>query len=347
MKIESSVVQMDSIHSASKFSYTDISRKDIFSLASNESANNKANQSNTMWSREHNTYATPNTFIYIPVNKSTLTVEESFHEINQRLFKHIIEMMHEMLKGNNFKTYSQSDFLTSNNKQSQQQNWYRTQENVYSYYLESESTTYQTEGIVKTSDGREISFGINLSMSRAFMEETQINRVVDDVISFYDPLVINLDAPTAAVTDQTFFFDINCDEKKEKIATLSSGSGFLALDKNGDGIINDGSELFGTNSGDGFKDLSEYDSDGNGWIDENDDVYEHLKVWTKNQDGTDKLLTLKEADVGAIFLGNVSTNFDLKNVETNDTLARIQSTGIFLHESTGAAGTIQHVDFSA
>mgnify|MGYP000465316364 CR=1 FL=1 len=54
---------------------------------------------------------------------------------------------------------------------------------------------------------------------------------------------------------------------------LQGGSGYLALNKNGDGVINDGSELFGTASGDGFYDLSMYDEDGNGWIDENDHAY--------------------------------------------------------------------------
>ncbi len=37
--------------------------------------------------------------------------------------------------------------------------------------------------------------------------------------------------------------------------------------------INDGSELFGTSSGDGFKDLATYDEDENGWIDENDSIF--------------------------------------------------------------------------
>ena len=37
-------------------------------------------------------------------------------------------------------------------------------------------------------------------------------------------------------------------------------------------------KLFGTSSGDGFKDLAEYDEDGNGWIDENDSIFNRLKV---------------------------------------------------------------------
>ncbi len=89
-----------------------------------------------------------------------------------------------------------------------------------------------------------------------------------------------------------------------------------------------------------------YDTDGNNWIDENDEIYDKLKVWVKDANGEDKLLSLKEADVGAVFLGNVSTQFSLNNAETNDTNAMIRKTGVYLRESTGQAGTVQHVDFA-
>ena len=71
-------------------------------------------------------------------------------------------------------------------------------------------------------------------------------------------------------------------------------------------MINDGNELFGTKSGDGFKDLAKYDKDRNGWIDEADDIFDDLRIWTKDEQGNDKLLTLKEAGVGAIYLGGFS-----------------------------------------
>ena len=131
----------------------------------------------------------------------------------------------------------------------------------------------------------------------------------------------------------------------EEISSLGSGSGFLAYDKNGDGVINDGSELFGTKSGDGFADLAQYDEDGNGWIDENDSIFNNLKVWVKNEDGSDRLLDLKEANVGAIYLGSADTQFHLNNAYTNQTNAVIQKTGVFLKE-TGEVGTIQHVDLA-
>ena len=123
-----------------------------------------------------------------------------------------------------------------------------------------------------------------------------------------------------------------------------AGSGFLALDKNGDGKINDGNELFGVKSGDGFADLAEYDSDGNGWIDENDEVFDKLKVWTRTEDGKDELKSLKDSGVGAIFLGAEDTEFTLEG-EDGVLDGKVRKTGIFLKED-GSAGTIQHVDLA-
>lgn len=212
-----------------------------------------------------------------------------------------------------------------------------------SFYLEQENTAYTANGIVRTADGREINFGVTLEMSRAFCQKYE--SLSQDSYVVTDPLVINLDTNIATVTDQKFLFDIDSDGEKEEISFAGEGSGFLALDKNGDGKINDGSELFGTRSGDGFRDLAEYDTDGNGWIDEADDVFKDLKVWTKDADGNDMLIDLKKAGVGAIYLGHASTQFSLNELETNKTNGIVRSTGIYLKEN-GEAGTIQHIDLA-
>lgn len=349
MKIESSAVQMDATYSASKISMTTHRTEETFALATTRSGiKNLSDQSSSAGGTPDYGFTQPATLIYIPVTDQTFSIEESFMDLNHQVLRHIIQMMQEMLKGNNFVTQTRTEYVLSSTsyEDSSSQVWYR-QESTDTYYSEKEATTFDTKGKVKTSDGREIPFSLSLSLSRNFMEQTQLTETLGDVMTFHDPLVINMDVPTAAVTDQKFLFDIDQDGTEEEISGLKKGSGFLALDKNNDGIINDGSELFGTKSGDGFQDLAAYDLDGNGWIDENDAIYENLRVWTKDFEGKDTLLSLKEADIGAIFLGHVSTGFDLKNEETNETNARLQSTGIFLHESTGAAGTIQHVDFSA
>ena len=212
---------------------------------------------------------------------------------------------------------------------------------VSGFSTEVESTTFASKGIVQTADGRNIDFNVEVSMSRAFMQEFNMLEVQEYIKT--DPLMINLDTNIGSVSDQKFYFDLDSDGEKEQISFAGKGSGFLALDKNGDGVINDGSELFGTKSGDGFKDLAAYDEDGNGWIDENDSIFSKLKVWTKDENGNDYLMNLKTADVGAIYLSNADTQFSLKNDE-NKLNAEIKKTGIYLKESTGAVGTLNHVD---
>ena len=217
------------------------------------------------------------------------------------------------------------------------------------FEAESEFTSFSAQGIAKTEDGRELSFNVDFSMSREFMHYTRTDeRYIAPVTrNVCDPLVINVGADVASVSDQKFQFDLDEDGKEDSISLLGKGSGFLALDKNEDGEINDGSELFGTKSGDGFADLAQYDDDRNGWIDENDDVFDKLKIWFKNEDGEDQLLDLKSADVGAIYLGHASTEFSLKSHESDHQLNGIvRTSGLFLRESGEGAGSIQHVDLA-
>lgn len=209
------------------------------------------------------------------------------------------------------------------------------------YYEETESTSFTTQGTVKCADGREISFNLNLNMSRSFQEYYEENYAMIEA-SMCDPLVINLDGNIAELSDQTFYFDIDGDGVKDEISRLASGSGYLALDKNGDGIINDGTELFGTASGNGFADLAEYDSDGNGFIDEGDEIWDKLKIWTMDEKGNQQLVSLAEKGVGAICLQNVSSDFALTG-QDNQLKGMIRNTGFFLYEN-GMAGTVQHVD---
>ncbi len=208
------------------------------------------------------------------------------------------------------------------------------------YSFESEDTCFTARGKAICKDGREIEFNINVGMSRRF-ESLAENLLSAGDVHCIDPLVINLGGDVTSVSDQNFYFDLDGDGEKEYISSLTGGGGFLALDKNGDGEINDGTELFGTKTGNGFKELSAYDTDRDGWIDEDDDIFDKLKVWVRDPSG-DRLLSLKDSGVGAINLMNADTEFSLKN-EVNKTNAIVRSTGMFLFED-GRAGTVQQID---
>lgn len=209
------------------------------------------------------------------------------------------------------------------------------------YYEETEYSSYQTTGKVVCADGREIDFNLNLNMSRSFQAYYEESYSIQQ-FNLCDPLVINLNGNIAELEDQTFFFDIDADGELDEISMLSANSGYLALDHNGDGIINDGSELFGTSSGNGFADLAKYDSDGNGWIDEGDEIWNKLKIWSMDKDGNSQLYSLSEAGLGAICLSSAQTDFSLTD-SSNNTKGMIRQTGVFLYE-TGGVGTVQHVD---
>lgn len=211
------------------------------------------------------------------------------------------------------------------------------------HYYEEESTTFSTTGSVVTADGRKISFDVNVGMSRRF-EQTFLGKLDFSVQSTIDPLVINLDTDVATLRDQSFFFDLDSDGQAEEISMLDAASGYLAMDWNEDGVINDGSELFGTRSGDGFAELAQYDEDGDGWIDEDDEIWSKLQIWCKDANGQDRLYRLADKGVGAICLNSAATEFSQKDVQGN-LQGVIRSTGIFLYEN-GNVGTVQHLDLA-
>ncbi len=212
-------------------------------------------------------------------------------------------------------------------------------------YTEAEQTTFAASGTVRTADGREIAFDLQLSMSRLYHEESSVSLRAGDAVRTTDPLVLNFAGTAAQLTDQRFAFDLDADGSAEQINFAGPGSGFLVFDRNANGKVDNGRELFGPTSGDGFQELAALDGDGNGWIDENDAAYGQLQVWSRDAAGNEGLQSLAEAGVGAIALARIATPFSVKT-EANELLGQIRSSGIFLQED-GTAGTIQQIDLTA
>ncbi|WP_037386094.1 calcium-binding protein, partial [Serratia sp. DD3] len=151
-----------------------------------------------------------------------------------------------------------------------------------------------------------------------------VNRDGSYRVAYYDPLLLDLDGDGLETTGMngqgSVKFDHNQDGLKTASGWVKSDDGILVFDRNGDGAINNGNELFGDNTflsngekaQNGFAALADLDTNGDGKIDANDQDFANLKVWRDlNQDGTTdsgELFTLGE-------LGIASLNLDYKNVD--------------------------------
>jgi len=205
---------------------------------------------------------------------------------------------------------------------------------------EAQELNFSVSAIVQ-AEGKEIELNLDVSLSRSFVKKEVSYQALQSNLA--DPLVINLQGQMPSLSSKTFSFDIDSDGESDQISRLNAGNVFLALDKNENGKVDDGNELFGTKSGDGFADLEKYDEDKNGWIDENDPIFNKLRIWEGEGDDA-RLIALGEVGIGAIFLGNTKTPFSLKD-ETNSTLGEIRSSSFVLFEN-GKAGVISQIDLA-
>jgi hypothetical protein len=130
------------------------------------------------------------------------------------------------------------------------------------------------------------------------------------------PLVVDLsgDGFETAGKASGAYFDLDNNGFAEKTAWMAGDdNGFVVLDRNENGQIDSGAELFGNHTRlengscakDGFEALAQYDTNNDGQIDVNDEIYSDLRVWIDNGDGKTadgELHTLDELGVEAIGL---------------------------------------------
>lgn len=202
---------------------------------------------------------------------------------------------------------------------------------------ECEKTSVCGQGTVKTSDGRQIEFNYTVDMARQYHSDKSIEE--SGTVALRDPLVLSFDGKACELTDDCISFDLDADGKPEQIPGLAGNSGFLVFDRNGNGKADNGSELFGVASGNGFADLAKLDSDHNGWIDEGDSAFKQLAVWSG-----DGFQSLTERGVGALYTTSVDAPFSLKNSD-NELLGQIRAAGLYLSEA-GQVGQMQQVDLA-
>lgn len=272
---------------------------------------------------------------------SSLEIEENnfykMSDADQRKIE-LLESFITWLTGEKFKfkTFVSKPVDNEDSEQSLKNN-FRRRVYMKSEIYEKEEMSFSSNGLVKTADGKTIEFSYNLNMSRERYESSEVLFEQE----FHDPLVLNFDGKGIDFSDKKIHLDLDLDGDIDTFNMIGKGSGFLAIDKNHNGKIDDGNELFGPRTNNGFSELREYDLDNNNWIDENDSIFKSLKIWMIGEDGLEQLIGLKEAGVGAIYLSDVASSYTLINDEHE--LGIIKGSSIYLTED-GKANVIHEVD---
>ncbi len=202
---------------------------------------------------------------------------------------------------------------------------------------EREATCVAARGWVTTSDGERLAFDLNWQMQREF--SWQGRRIDVREVKLRDPLMLSFAGPASALREQTIAFDLDSDGQPEPIPLPGMNAAYLVFDRNANGRVDAGSELFGAVSGKGFAELALLDDDGNGWVDAGDAAFSRLGLWSGGE-----IADLDSRGVGALYTAAVDAPFSLKTAD-NRLLGQIRAAGIYL-DARGQAGVLQQVDLA-
>ncbi|HOE11788.1 MAG TPA: hypothetical protein PLQ35_02785 [bacterium] len=154
----------------------------------------------------------------------------------------------------------------------------------------------------------DVNIEVELNGEMISMEEFQ--QQIAGMGGMSDPIVFDLDGDGIELTSAQngVQFDITGDGTRERTAFATGNDAFLALDKNGNGRIDNGRELFGDQNGakNGMEELAKYDTNGDNRIDEYDAIYDSLALFSdSNANGVSEageLRSLREAGIASINL---------------------------------------------
>ncbi|MCW9016338.1 MAG: hypothetical protein OQJ89_05195, partial [Kangiellaceae bacterium] len=153
-----------------------------------------------------------------------------------------------------------------------------------------------------SEDDNLVNFSMSLEFSHTQFSFESFTRQQEEQV---DPLILNLNG-----TDFSFEqsleveFDLDADSNLDKFYAPAAGNFFLALDKNLNGRIDNGLELFGDAGGakDGFEALRQFDFNNDNQIDFSDEVFNQLKLLSFNSSGNQSINSLSDLGIQSISL---------------------------------------------
>lgn len=143
-----------------------------------------------------------------------------------------------------------------------------------------------------------------------------------------DPLVFDLDGNGVSLVnvDECTMFDIDNDGEVNQTGWVDSNDGLLVFDDNGNGIVDDQSELFGNNNNAAYAHLANHDDNDDGVIDRRDSIWNSLQLWVDaNSNGQTDAGELKS--IRSVGFEEISVNYT--TVEQVREGNRVTQTGTF------------------
>ena len=189
----------------------------------------------------------------------------------------------------------------------------------------------------------------------------ELSRILNTVNSFFlqfknwtpprtDPLVLDLDndgIETIGIGNTVVVFDHNADGIKTGTGWVKSDDGFLVLDRNDNGLIDSGRELFGVDTLksngnlaiNGFDALSDLDTNHDDVFNQNDEQFAQVQIWRDfNQNGiatANELFSLPQLGIISINL-----NATVKNVNFGNGNVQTASAAHLTVDGTGQTGNL-------
>ncbi len=208
-----------------------------------------------------------------------------------------------------------------------------------------ERTDVHISATLKTEDGRTLKLDLKRMQERFERKESvETLRFGDAAAPVKDPLVLDFGLPGTSTTHDGPLLDLDLDGDLERLPGLGPTSAWLVDDRDGDGSLTDGSELFGPTTNDGYSELARLDQDGNGFVDAGDAAWSRLALWEHTPDGG-RLVALASRGVGALFVGSVSAAFQLRGPDGQPS-AQQRAMSFWVGEN-GAVGSTRRVDLLA
>lgn len=206
------------------------------------------------------------------------------------------------------------EFASLQVSQLQQQNG---QSVVTEWELGYQAVQASFSGSLQLQNGDSVSFDFEFSMQVSWARYSQVTQQAED------PLVVSLDGTAAKFSGGHTHFDLFSNGSTVPLPQLAAQQFYLAYDRNRDAQVNDGSELFGPKTGQGYAELAQYDENGNGFIDPGDDIWQYLYLWRPKQ----AMQNMTEAKLGAFSVSSAATPMPILDSSQKQT-GEIQRSGL-------------------